>query len=65
MSIEIRERVDWQSLSFPMETLPEDIMLSTALRGETAIHVVTPTRQEGTTFTSLSTRLTGRPEGNG
>ncbi|MGB1432295.1 MAG: FG-GAP-like repeat-containing protein [Candidatus Poseidoniaceae archaeon] len=63
MSIEIRERVDWQSLSFPMETLPEDIMLSTALRGETAIHVVTPDQAGGHHVHLIEHTLDGTPGG--
>ena len=63
LSIEIRERVDWQSLSFPTQALPVDIMLSTALRGETAIHVVTPDEAGGHHLHLIEHTLDGTPGG--
>ena len=63
LSIEVRERVDWQSLSFPMDTLPSDIMLSTALRGETAMHVVTADPAGGNQVHLIEHTLDGTPGG--
>lgn len=63
LNLEVRERVDWQSLEFSTETLPSDIMLSTALRGETAMHVVTPRASGGHDVHLMEHTLDGTPGG--
>jgi len=63
LNLEIRERVDWQALAFPVDVLPGDIMLSTALRGETAMHVVSPRVGGGHDVHLIEHTLDGTPGG--
>ena len=65
LNLEVRERIDWETLSFPLDSVPRTLDLNTALRGETSILVVEDHDAfgNGTVATLFEHTLDGTPGG--
>jgi len=65
LNLEIRERIDWETLTFPLDRVPRTLDLNTALRGETSMLVVEDHDAfgNGTVATLFEHTLDGTPGG--